>query len=109
MEVEEHDFDGLGLMESFNTLKAVMNRNSSNEQSCKLLCLALPFCCIHDGDTWKTGRLYSLGSTKTPCSSSSSHFACCKSLHFLLNCGTNTLVGGGLLLNVKSAKKRPAE
>ena len=30
MEAEEHDFDGLGLMESFNTLKAVMNRNSSN-------------------------------------------------------------------------------
>ena len=68
----------LALMESLRVLKAVMNLNSSMEQSCKFLCLALPFCWIQEGETWRTGIPWTLGSTRTPIASSSSHFACCR-------------------------------
>ena len=76
-ETAEQELVGLGRIESFKVLNAVINLSSSKEQSCKFLCLARPFCCIYDGETCKIGISKDFGSTSTPCFSSSSHFACC--------------------------------
>ena len=78
-------------MESFRTLKQLMNLTSSRVQSSSCLCLALAFCWMKQGETCLMSMPCFFGSTSTPCSSSWSHLACIRSWHFLLNWGTQIL------------------
>ena len=53
-------------------------------------------------ETVRTLQLGTLeGSAMIPCLSSSSHFACIKSLHWRLNCGAQSFVGGVLFSSRK--------